>query len=153
MTDFKQNSFMKYPSPSFCSVKKAYHRLSLQVHPDRVTDSKKEEATEKFKVLTKITNVLIDLNKRATYDEKGIIDEGNEADCDWSKNWLEVVKQFGYSENENFNECYVGSEKEKSDVRKAYLDGKGSLNFMLKSVPFMTVEDQPRIIEIVRGSY
>lgn len=152
-TDFKLNGFIKFFFHVSYSVQKAYHRLSLQVHPDRVTDSKKEEATEKFKVLTKIKNVLSDLNKKATYDEQGIIDDSNEIDSDWSKNWLEVIKQFGHSENENFNEGYVGSESEKSDIRKAYLDGKGCLNFVLKSVPFMTVEDEPRIIEIVRGLY
>ena len=32
-------------------LKRAYHRLSLQVHPDRVAPGEVEEATQKFQVL------------------------------------------------------------------------------------------------------
>lgn len=45
----------------------------------------------------------------------------------------------------------LGSETEERDIRKAYLGGKGCINFMMNSVPFMTVEDEPRIIELVKG--
>lgn len=47
---------------------------------------------------------------------------------------------------------FVGSNTEKRDICKAYLDGKGCINFMLKSVPFMTVEKEPRIIGIVNDN-
>lgn len=40
-------------------VKKAYRKKSLKVHPDRVTDDRKEHAKQAFQVLTK---VLIKLN-------------------------------------------------------------------------------------------
>lgn len=46
---------------------------------------------------------------------------------------------------------FLGSETEERDIRKAYLGGKGCINFMMNSVPFMTVEDEPRIIELVKG--
>ena len=32
-------------------LKRAYHRLSLQVHPDRVAPGEVEKATQKFQVL------------------------------------------------------------------------------------------------------
>lgn len=44
-----------------------------------------------------------------------------------------------------------GSDMEERDVRKAYEAGKGCINFMLNSVPFMSVEDEPRIMELVKG--
>lgn len=50
-------------------IKKAYYKLSLKVHPDRVKESEKEDATEKFKVLSKIYAILSDKGKRALYDE------------------------------------------------------------------------------------
>ena len=31
-------------------IKKAYHKVSLQVHPDRVSEKEKEESTAKFQV-------------------------------------------------------------------------------------------------------
>lgn len=45
-----------------------------------------------------------------------------------------------------------GSAIEERDIRKAYEGGKGCINFMMNSVPFMTVEDEPRIMEKVKGS-
>lgn len=49
--------------------------------------------------------------------------------------------------------CILGSEIEERDIREAYLSGKGCINFMMKSVPFIQVEDEPRIIELVKGMY
>lgn len=46
---------------------------------------------------------------------------------------------------------FKGSETEERDIKKAYLGGKGCINYMLNSVPFMRVEDEPRIIELVKG--
>lgn len=51
----------------------------------------------------------------------------------------------------NFRWNFIGSETEERDVRKAYLGGNGCMNFMMDSVPFMTVEDEPRIIKLVKG--
>lgn len=45
----------------------------------------------------------------------------------------------------------MGSETERNDIKKAYLNGKGCRNYMMSSVPFMNVEDEPRITEIVQG--
>lgn len=52
-------------------VKKAYYKKALLVHPDRVSETEKEEATEKFKILAKINEVLSDDNRRGLYDEQG----------------------------------------------------------------------------------
>ncbi|XP_055312282.1 J domain-containing protein CG6693-like [Sitodiplosis mosellana] len=132
-------------------VKKAYHRLSLQVHPDRVAESGKEEATEKFKILTKINGVLTDSSKKALYDEQGIIDDDGESDLNWVKLWREYFKPITTTDIENFHQNYIGSETEERDIRKAYLGGNGCINFMMDSVPFMTVEDEPRIMALVKG--
>lgn len=96
---------------SFCrtyAVKKAYYRLSLQIHPDRVAESEKEEATEKFKVLTKINAVLSDSNAKALYDEQGIIDDDGEGECNWLKRWREFFKPITTKDIENFHQSYIG---------------------------------------------
>lgn len=38
---------------------------------------------------------------------------------------------------------------EKSDIKKAYVNGKGCINYMMEHIPFMGVEDEPRFHEIV----
>lgn len=50
-----------------------------------------------------------------------------------------------------FLTLFSGSDTEKRDIKKAYLGGSGCINYMLNSVPFMAVEDEPRIMEIVKG--
>lgn len=53
------------------AVRKAYYKLSLKVHPDRVPADEVEQATKKFQALGKIYEVLSDDEKRAVYDEDG----------------------------------------------------------------------------------
>lgn len=50
-------------------IKKAYRKLSLKYHPDRVSDlSEKAAAEEKFKEVSAAYNVLSDPDKRRVYD-------------------------------------------------------------------------------------
>ncbi|KAH8388343.1 hypothetical protein KR093_004508 [Drosophila rubida] len=133
-------------------IKKAYHKLSLLVHPDRVPEAQKAEATEKFKVLSKIYQVLTDAQKRGLYDEQGIIDDDDEGKLStWMELWEKIFKPITVEDISNFEREYLGSEMELRDIKMAYLGGKGCINYMMNHVPFMGVEDEPRIKEIVAG--
>jgi len=52
-------------------IKKAYRRLAMKHHPDRVASGEKEAAEEKFKEITEAYEVLRDSDRRATYDRYG----------------------------------------------------------------------------------
>ena len=52
-------------------VKRAYYKQSLKVHPDRVSEEEKENATEKFQTRGKVYSILSDKEKRKIYDETG----------------------------------------------------------------------------------
>jgi len=52
-------------------VKKAYRSLALKHHPDRVSDDKKAEASERFKEISEAYGVLSDSKKRSMYDQYG----------------------------------------------------------------------------------
>jgi molecular chaperone DnaJ len=52
-------------------IKKAYRRLVMQYHPDRVPPEKKKEAEEKFKEISEAYAVLTDPQKRSLYDQYG----------------------------------------------------------------------------------
>lgn len=49
-------------------IKKAYRKLALLYHPDRVPAEKKEESTVKFRQVSEAYEVLSDESKRAEYD-------------------------------------------------------------------------------------
>lgn len=133
-------------------IKKAYYKISLKVHPDRVKDGEKEEATEKFKILSKIYSVLSDKDKRTLYDEKGIIDDEDDDSlgAKWLAMWQKFFKPITDDDIVNFEKKYVGSDLERNDIKKAYVNGKGCFNYMMETVPFMSCEDEPRILEIVK---
>ncbi|XP_055716302.1 J domain-containing protein CG6693 [Phlebotomus papatasi] len=133
-------------------VKKAYYKLSLKVHPDRVPEEEKAEATEKFKILGKIHAVLSDPDRKKLYEEKGIIDDDEDETklATWIEMWKTIFKPISDEDIDNYQKNYVGSDLEKSDIKKAYLGGKGCINYMMSAVPFMAVEDEPRIIELVK---
>jgi len=49
-------------------IKKAYRKLALLYHPDRVPAEKKEESTVKFRQVSEAYEILSDESKRAEYD-------------------------------------------------------------------------------------
>ena len=51
--------------------RKAYHRLALRLHPDKVGDGDRAAATDKFQYLQRVFAVLSDPAKRAVYDRTG----------------------------------------------------------------------------------
>jgi DnaJ-class molecular chaperone len=61
------------PEASEAQIKKAFNKLSKIWHPDKHTEpDKKKEATEKFQEITKAKEILLDKEKRGTYDELGM---------------------------------------------------------------------------------
>lgn len=93
-------------------MKKAYYRLSLRVHPDRVDAADKLEATQKFQVLTKINGVLTDKDKKALYDQQGIIvDEDSTSESEWLTLYKQHFKPITEEDIMNFQKGYVGKFK------------------------------------------
>lgn len=100
-------------------VKKAYHKLSLKVHPDRVAEEEKLEATEKFKVLGSIHAILTDTSKRALYDETKCVDDDDYnviVDRDWSVYWRLLFKKITDEDIRAYEKEYVGKFKQHTDT-------------------------------------
>jgi len=60
------------PDADETTIKKAYNKLSKIYHPDKISDDKKEEYTQKFKEITEAKEILLDDNKRNNYDQFGL---------------------------------------------------------------------------------
>ena len=55
-------------SASAREIKRAYHKLAVLYHPDKVPEEEREEADAKFKAVAAAYEVLSDEDKRAKYD-------------------------------------------------------------------------------------
>nr|XP_021187720.2 dnaJ homolog subfamily C member 9 [Helicoverpa armigera] len=133
-------------------VKKAYHKLSLKVHPDRVEEDEKLEATEKFKVLGSIHEILTDKDKRSIYDETKFVDDDDFnviVDRDWGIYWRCLFKKITDEDIRAYEKEYVGSEVERQDIKQVYLTAKGDMNYIVDHVQFARTDQEPRIREIV----
>lgn len=51
---------------------------------------------------------------------------------------------------DNARKKYQGTAKEREDVLREVIAGKGSLTHLLNNIPFMRMEDEARIIEIIK---
>lgn len=95
---------------------------------------------------------MIDDGKRNLYDEKGIIDDDDETSSlsDWIKFWNSIFKPITEEDIEKYEREYRHSEQEKSDIKRSYIQGKGCINHLMNSVPFLRVEDEDRLQTIVQ---
>jgi len=114
---------------STAEIKKAYHKLALLFHPDRVQGDEKERAKEEFQTLGRIYEILSDDKKRKIYDETGSIDDDDfvSTDRDWEEYWRLLFKKITAEEIDNYAKSFKGSELEVEDVKKAYLEHQGRL--------------------------
>lgn len=133
-------------------VKRGYHKVSLKVHPDRVTDADKENATQKFQTLGKVYSILSDKEKRAVYDESGEVDEENDIpqDRDWYDYWRILFRKISPEDIKDFEKDYKGSKEEKEDLKEAYLQSEGDMDEIMDSVMCATVDDEVRFTKILK---
>ncbi|KAM4031737.1 dnaJ homolog subfamily C member 9 [Anomaloglossus baeobatrachus] len=134
-------------------VRRGYHKTSLKVHPDRVTEEEKAEATEKFQVLGKVYSVLNDKDQRALYDEQGIVEDESDAisqDRNWEEYWRLLFKKITVEDIKEYEKKYKGSEEERADIIQAYMDFEGDMDDIMCSVILASIEDEPRIKAIIQ---
>jgi len=97
-------------------IKKAYRKLALQYHPDRVPADKKEASTVKFREVNEAYEVLSDESKRAEYDRAlkfgvggGGSPGGNNGNTGWGMHnhhdaFSRMHQQRGYQHRDPFSQ-------------------------------------------------
>ncbi|WKX97090.1 hypothetical protein Q1695_013048 [Nippostrongylus brasiliensis] len=136
---------------SAAQIKKGYYKQSMKWHPDKADDeSEVQSATTKFQIITKAYQILADAEKRALYDETGVVDEENVLGDEETINvWRQVFKKVTIEDIKKFAEEYRGSEEEENDIVAAYNSWKGDVARIMDSVMCTTFDDEPRIKEII----
>lgn len=116
-------------------------------HPDRVETSQIEEAKAKFNIIHNAYAILSDGEKKRQYD--------NGTDVLFTKptmaaRWENYLKPLDSIAMKKARDSYRNSKAEKKDIAREFIIGKGSLTHLLNNIPFMRVEDENRVIEIVK---
>lgn len=111
-------------------IKKAYRKVSLVCHPDRVSEDEKEEATKRFQVLAQVHYVLSDPERRKLYDDHGIIanEDGLGSEADWVNYWRLLFPKITTNDINKFMESYIGSQQEVDDLIGIYERCKGDMD-------------------------
>ncbi|XP_014778235.1 dnaJ homolog subfamily C member 9 [Octopus bimaculoides] len=133
-------------------IKRAYYKKSLTTHPDKFTESQREEATAKFQLLSKIYSILQDDDKRAIYDQSGSIDDDLVDDGkDWYAYWRCLFKRISVKDVMEFEKQYKGSVQELEDLKNCYVEYEGDMDRIMENMMCSTFEDEPRFVNIVQG--
>ena len=134
-------------------IKKAYHKMSLQVHPDRVGETERESCTRKFQCVGAVYAVLSDQERRGLYDETGEVEDEmdplKDTDKDWEEYWRFLFPKVTLNDIEKFEKEYRGSEEEREDLKKAYIEAEGEMGQVIDSVMCAREEDEERFREIL----
>eukprot|EP00095_Tigriopus_kingsejongensis_P000682 maker-scaffold340_size202118-snap-gene-1.26 protein:Tk00682 transcript:maker-scaffold340_size202118-snap-gene-1.26-mRNA-1 annotation:"dnaj homolog subfamily c member 9" len=141
---------------SSAQLKQGYHRLSLVHHPDRNPDADQAQATRQFQALSAVYSVLSDVEARTLYDQTGQImaemDDVLEAqDRDWDQYWRRLFQKITVTDITEFEKEYRNSAEELADLKTAYLEGEGNMDFILDNVLCCTLDDEERFSDILRN--
>lgn len=136
-------------------IRKAYYRLSIQTHPDKVSPDQTANATKKFQTLCKLYNILSEPSGRALYDETGSLpSEDGEVDLnkDWMAYWRLVFPTVSEQAIDDFEKEYKGSEEEENDLVKVYKEAEGDMDVITSCMLCCSVLlDEQRYREMLEG--
>lgn len=128
-------------------MKKNYYKLAKIFHPDRALADEKADSCEKFNIIHTAYSILSDPIKKQQYDAGTNVLFSN---ITIAARWENYLKSVGGNEIEIARKKYQGSETEIADIIREFNNRNGSLTHVLNTVPFTRVEDETRIIEILR---
>lgn len=140
---------MKLIFQLFCSdsVKKNYYKLARMFHPDRAAAHKRNEACEKFNIVHNAYSILSDPIKKQAYDAGSNVLFSN---ITVAARWENYLKPIDDDEIVAAQNEYRGSNEEEADLIREFKNANGSLTHLLNTMPFMRVEDEERIVHLLR---
>ncbi|KAJ9060202.1 hypothetical protein DSO57_1033414 [Entomophthora muscae] len=136
------------------AIKKAYYKLALRLHPDKISqdldESEKEKFKKEFQHIGLAYSILSDPQKRECYDKTGTYGD-TEVTCTTFEEWTSYFdSQFGGKVSsdsiEKIKREYQKSKEERADVIEAYKKGDGDMDKILDSVILSSSSDEKRFV-------
>lgn len=132
-------------------IRSSFRKLALKLHPDKVDESNKAQATIDFQYLINVVDILSDSNKKALYDltKEDVLTNEN-ADTTNMKSSDYYQRRFvTIADILSHQEKYVGSDEEVNDVIEAYSKYKGNMTAIIETIMHSTQDDTDRFRVII----
>lgn len=129
-------------------MKASYYRLARTYHPDRVSDGEKAIAGDKFNIVHQAYSILANPETKKLYDAGDVHVLFSRPTI--AGKWEQNIRPVTTNDIENARTEYQGSLIERNDVIREFAIGKGSLTHLFNTIPFMRIEDESRIIHIIK---
>lgn len=128
-------------------MEESYYRLARKFHPDRAADM--EDSSAKFNIIFKAYTILLNTGTKKLYDQGSseVLFVQPTVAARWECNMKMVTNDI----IEEARNSYIDSKLEEEDIIKEFTHGNGSLTFILHNLPFMRIEDEYRIIAIIKN--
>lgn len=128
-------------------MKKSYYNLARIYHPDRTAVHEKAEACAKFNIIHNAYAILSDPIKMSLYDGGSNVLFSN---ITIAARWENYVRPIDDGELCAARNKYNGSNEEEEDLIREFTLGNGSLIHLLNTIPFMRIEDEVRIVDLLK---
>jgi len=126
-------------------------QLALRFHPDRTDIDQKEDAKVKFQIIGKIYSILSDEEKRKIYDDTGAMDDDDltAGVNDWFDYCKKMFRKVTKNDLVEFENKYKGSDEEKNDLKRIYLDVAGDMDQIFERHLLTRVDDEDRLRSMI----
>ncbi|VEU20477.1 DEKNAAC101352 [Brettanomyces naardenensis] len=140
-------------------IKKAYYKLCLRYHPDKIQDESEKlnvENKTRFERIQFSYSILGDVKKRSRYDQTGSLEDSGflDEDFDWKDFFAhysnrEVTKEMIEQDMDE----YQGSEEESKDILESMEFYKGDFLKLFEVIPHLEFDEveEERIFSTVKN--
>lgn len=135
-------------------IKKAYKKLSLKFHPDKLQQASTEvDDKDVFPKIQFAYSILSDPAKRNRYDTTGSLGDGIDEDVfDWKQYFDSVNDKITIDMIEEDKLKYQNSEEERQDILNNYIYYEGDFLKLFEVIPHLefTESEESRVFDIIQ---
>lgn len=142
------------PGATPLEIKKAYKKLSLKYHPDKITQTKAETAKDQFPQIQFAYSILSDPVKRKRYDTTGLLEETSE-DFAWKEYFDQTTEKITIDMIEEDRAKYQNLEEERLDILSNFAYYDGDLLKLFEVIPHLEFDErlEGRVFEMIETGF
>lgn len=130
-------------------IKKAYKRLSLKYHPDKINQTKSGIDESHFPKIQFAYSILSDVNKRRIYDTTGSL--SGDGEFDWREYFQGVSEKITIDMIDEDRKLYQGLREEQDDILHNFEYYEGDFLRLFEVIPHLEFDEtqEIRVFDVV----